>query len=185
MKIIPQTIPDVILIKPKIHSDNRGYFVETFRQNILENIVGYKINFCQNNESKSIQGVLRGLHFQKPPFAQSKLIRVISGEILDVAVDVRLDSPSYGKHVAVILNDRNKHQLFIPKGFAHGYVVLSESAVCAYKVDEYYAPDQEFGITYNDPKLAIDWLLPSEKLILSDKDRNQPLLCNIETGFKF
>lgn len=185
MKLIPQSIPEVILIKPTVYCDIRGYFVETFRQDIVDYAVEYKINFCQDNESKSSKGVLRGLHFQMPPFAQSKLVRVISGEVLDVAVDIRVGSPSFGQHVAVILNDQNKHQLFIPKGFAHGYVVLSENAICAYKVDRYYAPDHQCGIAYDDPSLAIDWQLPSKDLILSAQDKTQPLLQDIETGFKY
>ena len=185
MQLIPQSIPEVILIQPTVHSDSRGYFVETFRQDLLEKLTENKIDFCQDNESKSNKGVLRGLHFQKPPFAQSKLVRVISGEVLDIAVDIRVGSPSFGKHVAVILNDKNKHQLFIPQGFAHGYVVLSQSAICAYKVDQYYASDHELGIAYNDPKLAINWLLPNKNLILSAKDLNQPLLKDIETGFVY
>lgn len=179
MNFIPQTIPDIILIEPKIHGDSRGYFVETFRQDLLEKAIGYQVSFCQDNESKSTKGVLRGLHFQLPPFAQSKLVRVIQGEVLDVAVDLRESSPTFGKHVAIVLNDENKNQLFIPQGFAHGFVVLSETAVFAYKVDNYYSPECDRGLAYDDPALGIDWLLPAEELKLSDKDKQQPKLADL------
>jgi len=183
MKFIPQSIPDVILIEPDIHGDSRGYFVETFRQDLLEEAVGYQVNFIQDNESKSSKGVLRGLHFQLPPYAQSKLVRVMEGEVLDVAVDIRKGSPTFGNHVSVILNDQNKHQLFIPRGFAHGFVVLSYNAVFTYKVDNFYAPKYERGISFNDPLLAIDWKLCREKLELSEKDQKQPYLENIISPF--
>lgn len=179
MKCIPQAIPEVMLVEPKIHGDDRGYFVETFRQDQLDEALGYKVNFCQDNESKSTKGVLRGLHFQLTPFAQSKLVRVIEGEVLDVAVDIRQDSPTFGKHVAVILNDQNKHQLFIPQGFAHGFVVLSETATFAYKVDNYYSPECDRGLAFDDPELAIDWLLPLDELQLSAKDQKQPGLAEL------
>lgn len=174
MKFIPQEIPEVVLIKPQIHGDNRGYFLESFRQDLLEKTLGYKVNFCQDNESKSTKGVLRGLHYQLPPFAQSKLVRVIQGEVLDVAVDLRENSPTFGKHVAIILNDENKKQLFIPQGFAHGFVVLSETAIFTYKVDNYYSPECDRGLAFDDFTLGIDWLLPKKELKLSEKDRNQP-----------
>lgn len=179
MKITSLDIPDIKLIEPKIHGDSRGYFVETFRQDLLEKAIGYQVDFCQDNESKSTKGVLRGLHFQLPPFAQSKLVRVIQGEVLDVAVDLRESSPTFGKHVAVVLNDENKNQLFIPQGFAHGFVVLSETAVFAYKVDNYYSPECDRGLAYDDPALGIDWLLPAEELKLSDKDKQQPKLADL------
>lgn len=179
MKFIPQEIPEVVLIKPQIHGDNRGYFLESFRQDLLEKTLGYKVNFCQDNESKSTKGVLRGLHYQLPPFAQSKLVRVIQGEVLDVAVDLRENSPTFGKHVAIILNDENKKQLFIPQGFAHGFVVLSETAIFTYKVDNYYSPECDRGLAYDDPALGIDWLLPAEELKLSDKDKQQPKLADL------
>jgi dTDP-4-dehydrorhamnose 3,5-epimerase len=176
MKFITQSIPDLILIEPEVHGDNRGYFVETFRQDRLERFLGYKVNFVQDNESKSGKGVLRGLHFQLPPYAQTKLVRVIDGSVLDVAVDIRMGSPTFGKHVAVVLSGENKKQFFIPRGFAHGFVVLSETATFAYKVDNYYSPECDRGLAYNDVDLAIDWQLPVSNLLLSDKDLKQPKL---------
>ncbi len=146
MQFIKQSIPEVVLIKPQVHGDDRGYFSETFRQDKFEEAVGYRVHFCQDNESKSTKGVLRGLHFQLPPYAQSKLVRVIEGEVLDVAVDIRKGSPTFGQVVTSILNDENKHQLFIPRGFAHGFVVLSETAIFAYKVDNYYSPECDRGL---------------------------------------
>ena len=180
MKFTPQSIPDVFLIEPQVHGDERGYFVETFRQDQFEQAIGYKVNLCQDNESKSSKGVLRGLHFQLPPFAQSKLVRVIEGEVLDVAVDIRQNSPSFGQNVAVLLNNTNKHQLFIPRGFAHGFVVLSDNATFAYKVDNYYSPQCDRGVAFNDPNLNIDWRLPVEQLQLSTKDQQQPGLMDIK-----
>lgn len=180
MEFVIQSIPDVVLIKPKVHGDHRGYFLETFRQDKFEEALGYKVNFCQDNESKSTKGVLRGLHFQLPPFAQSKLVRVIEGEVLDVAVDIRQGSPTFGQHVTVRLTGENKHQLFIPRGFAHGFVVLSESATFAYKVDNYYSPECERGLAFNDPALGIDWGLPLDQLKLSEKDVIQPGLVDID-----
>lgn len=185
MQFIPQSIPEVILVEPKVHGDSRGYFVETFQQQAFEQAVGYKVNFCQDNESKSSKGVLRGLHFQLAPFAQSKLVRVIEGEVLDVAVDIRKGSPTFGQHVAVRLSGENKRQLFIPRGFAHGFAVLSESAIFAYKVDNYYSPECDGGIAFDDPTLGIDWLLTLNELELSDKDQKQPLLSELVTGFDY
>jgi dTDP-4-dehydrorhamnose 3,5-epimerase len=173
MKLIPQSIPDVLLIEPIVHRDERGYFVETFRQDMLDQALGYKINFIQDNESESIsKGVLRGLHYQSLPYAQSKLIRVIKGRVLDVAVDIRQDSPTFGKHVSVELSGENKKQLFLPQGFAHGFVVLSEGAIFAYKVDAYFSAHHDEGIAYNDKDIAVDWLLPDTDIILSESDRN-------------
>ena len=173
MKFIPQSIPDVLLIEPIVHRDERGYFVETFRQDMLDQALGYKINFIQDNESESIsKGVLRGLHYQSPPYAQSKLIRVIKGRVLDVAVDIRQDSPTFGKHVSVELSGENKKQLFLPQGFAHGFVVLSEGAIFAYKVDAYFSAHHDEGIAYNDKDIAVDWLLPDTDIILSESDQN-------------
>ncbi|HIN75375.1 MAG TPA: dTDP-4-dehydrorhamnose 3,5-epimerase [Rhodospirillales bacterium] len=183
MKFTPQAIPEVILIAPKVHGDTRGYFVETFRLDKFEEAIGYQVNFIQDNESKSSKGVLRGLHFQRPPFAQSKMVTVIEGEVLDVAVDIRQGSLTYGKAVTVVLNEQNKHQLFVPRGFAHGFVVLSESATFTYKVDNYYSPEYEKGVAYNDPKLNIDWRLPIESLRLSEKDRKYKSL--VESGLCF
>lgn len=165
-------IPDVVIIDPKVHGDERGYFLETFRQDKLESFLGFKIKFCQDNESFSSYGVLRGLHFQLPPFAQTKLVRVIEGEVLDVAVDIRKGSPTFGKHVAVKLSGENKRQLFVPRGFAHGFVVLSEKCKFLYKVDNYYNPDLDRGIKFDDPKLGIDWILRNDQLQLSAKDVN-------------
>lgn len=183
MIIEPQEIQGLLLIKPKVHGDARGYFVETFRQDQLEAALGHPVTFIQDNESRSSRGVLRGLHFQLPPFAQSKLVRVIEGEVLDVAVDLRRNSPTFGRHLAVHLSGDNKHQLFIPRGFGHGFVVLSESAIFSYKVDNYYSPEHDRGIAFDDPALGIDWQLPSETLLLSDKDRRQPTLANAQTLF--
>ena len=174
MQFTPTTIPEIVIIEPKIHGDNRGYFVETYRQDKLEEFVGYKINFCQDNESKSSKGVLRGLHYQLPPFAQTKLVRVIQGSVLDVAVDIRKNSPTFGQHVAVELSNKNKKQLLVPRGFAHGFVVLEDDTIFAYKVDNYYSPENDRGIAYDDSDLNIDWLLPKESLNLSLKDTKQP-----------
>ena len=185
MQFIPQTIADVILIKPKVHGDDRGYFIETFRQDKFEVALGYAVNFVQDNESKSTKGVLRGLHYQLVPHAQSKLVRVIEGAVLDVAVDIRAGSPTYGQHVAVELSAENKHQLFIPRGFAHGFVVLSETAIFAYKVDNYYSPECDRGLLFNDPELAIDWQLPTDSLQLSVKDTKQPAFSELTKDFDF
>jgi dTDP-4-dehydrorhamnose 3,5-epimerase len=176
LKFTPQSIPEVILIEPTVHGDDRGYFVETFRQDLFEKAAGNKVNFIQDNESKSTKGVLRGLHYQLPPYTQAKLVRVIEGSVLDVAVDIRKSSPTFGQYVAVELTGENKHQLFIPHGFAHGFVVLSDSATFAYKVDNYYAPEHDRGIAFDDAKLAIDWQLALEELHLSDKDKINPNL---------
>ena len=176
MKFTPQSIADVILIEPKIHGDDRGYFVETFRQDLLEEAIGYKVNFLQDNESRSTKGVLRGLHYQLPPFTQAKLVRVIEGNVLDVAVDIRKSSPTFGHHVSIELTAQNNHQLFVPHGFAHGFVVLSDSATFAYKVDNYYAPKHDRGIAFDDKQLKINWQLSAEGLQLSDKDKTHPTL---------
>lgn len=185
MKFVRQAIADVILVKPKVHGDNRGYFVETFRQDLFDQAVGHKVNFLQDNESKSTQGVLRGLHYQLPPHAQSKLVRVISGAVLDVAVDIRRGSATYGEHVAIELSAENKYQLFIPRGFAHGFVVLSEVATFAYKVDNYYSPECDRGLAFDDMQLNIDWQIDSAKLQLSDKDTKQPAFADLITGFDY
>lgn len=168
------SIPDVVLCKPHVFRDQRGYFMESFRQDQLDDFVGFKIDFCQDNESQSQFGVLRGLHYQKTPFSQTKLVRVIAGRILDVAVDLRKGSATFGKHIAVELSDTNKCQLLVPRGFAHGFVVLSEHAILNYKSDNYYAPDFEAGIRYNDPQLNIDWELDEADLLLSAKDLSLP-----------
>ena len=168
------SIPEVVLCKPKAFHDDRGYFMETFREDLLFDFLGYTVNFCQDNESRSDFGVLRGLHYQKPPYAQSKLVRVIQGSVLDVAVDMRKGSPYFGKSVAVPLSESNKHQLFVPRGFAHGFAVLSEQAIFAYKCDNFYNPSCEAGVAYNDPYFEIDWLLSSDQVLLSDKDASLP-----------
>ena len=184
MKFTPQSIPDVILIEPTIHGDDRGYFVETFRQDLFEEAIGYKVNFIQDNESKSSKGVLRGLHYQLPPYSQAKLVRVIEGRVLDVAVDMRKSSATFCQHVAVELTAQNKHQLFVPHGFAHGFIVLSNSATVAYKVDNYYAPEYDRGIAFNDAQLKIDWQLSTEELRLSDKDKTYSSLVNAKDLFE-
>ena len=180
MKFSRSDISDVIIIEPQIFSDERGYFFESFKQNELNEFLGYDVNFCQDNESKSTYGVLRGLHFQKAPFAQAKLVRVVKGRVLDVAVDIRTGSPTFGKHVAVELTEENKKQLFIPRGFAHGFVVLSKTAIFSYKVDNYYDFNSDRGIAYNDPNLKIDWRINVEDLKISEKDTKQPLLSFIQ-----
>ena len=178
-------IPDVVIIEPKVHGDSRGYFVETFVSNKLEEFLGYKINFCQDNESKSSKGVLRGLHYQLPPHAQTKLVRVIYGRVLDVAVDIRKNSPTFGKYVAVELSGENKKQLLIPRGFAHGFVVLEDDTVFAYKVDNYYSSECDRGIAFYDKNLNIDWILNHNELNLSAKDTKQPKLNETNDLFEF
>ncbi|MGJ0319749.1 dTDP-4-dehydrorhamnose 3,5-epimerase [Aliarcobacter cryaerophilus] len=188
-------ISDVVIVEPKVHGDSRGYFVETFRQDKLEEFLGYlpngqrgtklKINFCQDNESKSSKGVLRGLHYQLPPHAQTKLVRVIKGRVLDVAVDIRKNSPTFGKYVAVELSGENKKQLLIPRGFAHGFVVLEDDTVFAYKVDNYYSPQCDRGIAFDDENLNIDWILNHNELNLSAKDIKQPKLNETNDLFEF
>ena len=180
MKFVRTEISDVIIIEPKVHGDARGYFVETFRQDRLEAFLGFKVNFCQDNESKSSFGVLRGLHYQLAPAAQTKLVRVIKGRVLDVAVDIRKGSPTFGKHVATELSEENKRQLFIPRGFAHGFAVLSDEAIFAYKVDNYYSPENDRGMAFDDPELGIDWQIDKMKLQLSEKDTKQPLFKDAE-----
>ncbi|MCT7520057.1 dTDP-4-dehydrorhamnose 3,5-epimerase [Aliarcobacter cryaerophilus] len=178
-------IHDVVIIEPKVHGDSRGYFVETFRADKLEEFLGYKINFYQDNESKSSKGVLRGLHYQLPPHAQTKLVRVIKGRVLDVAVDIRKNSPTFGQHVAVELSAENKKQLLVPRGFAHGFVVLEDDTVFAYKVDNYYSPQCDRGIAFDDKNLNIDWILNHNELNLSAKDIKQPKLNETNDLFEF
>lgn len=180
MTITRTKIPDVLILDPVVHGDMRGYFVETFRADKLSEFLGYDIAFCQDNESKSSRGVLRGLHYQLPPFAQTKLVRVIEGEVLDVAVDIRKGSPTFGQHVAVRLSGDNKRQMLVPRGFAHGFIVLSEICTFAYKVDNYYSPECDRGIAFNDPALDIDWIMESTELNLSTKDTKQPLFAEAE-----
>jgi len=185
MNFIRTDIEDVVICEPTIHGDSRGYFVETFRQDKLEEFLGYKIDFSQDNESKSSYGVLRGLHYQLAPYAQTKLVRVIKGSVLDVAVDIRVGSPTFGKHIAVELNDENKRQLLIPRGFAHGFVVLSKEAIFAYKVDSYYSLECDRGIAFDDKDLNIDWQIDYDKLQLSSKDTKQPLFKDTKDLFDY
>ncbi len=187
MNFIRTKIPDLVIVEPQVHGDHRGYFVETFREDKLIEFLGYKINFCQDNESKSSKGVLRGLHYQLPPHAQTKLVRVIQGRVLDVAVDIRKNSPTFGEHVSVELSADNKKQLLVPRGFAHGFVVLEDDTVFAYKVDNYYSPECDRGIAFDDENLDIDWILGMEELQLSAKDKIQPRFNDVihENLFEF
>lgn len=184
MNVIKTKIEGVVIIEPRIYNDERGYFFESFSErDFCKNI--REVRFCQDNESCSTHGVLRGLHFQKPPFAQSKLVRVVKGEVLDVAVDIRRGSPTFGQYVSVRLSEDNKLQFFIPRGFAHGFSVLSETAVFQYKCDNFYAPQSEGAIAWNDPDIAVDWQLNPDEVILSEKDRNHPMLCDAEWLFDY
>mgnify|MGYP004442778483 FL=1 len=182
MEIIQTSIEGLLVIEPKIFKDSRGYFFESFNQTEFEEKVG-RINFVQDNESKSTYGVVRGLHFQNPPYSQSKLVRVVKGAVLDVAVDLRKDSATYGKYVAMELTEENHKQLFIPKGFAHGFSVLSQEAVFQYKCDNFYAPQSEGAILWNDEDINIDWRIPADKIIVSDKDSNNPKFRFFESKF--
>jgi len=184
MKIIKTAIPDICIIEPSVFEDHRGYFLESFNLEKFQENIG-PIKFIQDNESKSSRGVLRGLHFQKPPFNQAKLVRCIEGRVMDVAVDIRKGSPTYGKHIAIELSGENKRQLFVPRGFAHGFSVLSESAVFAYKVDNTYAPESDAGIKYNDEELNINWGLNDDEVQLSEKDKNLVSLKDLNSPFNF
>ena len=178
MKVIKTKLEGVVIIEPQVFFDDRGYFFESFSQQRFNEQVA-PITFVQDNESKSSYGVLRGLHFQKPPFAQSKLVRVVKGKVLDVAVDLRKGSPSFGQYESVVLSEENKRQFFIPQGFAHGFAVLSEEAIFQYKCDNYYAPQSEGSVRWNDPTIGIDWQLPEKDIILSAKDEKAPLLSQL------
>ena len=182
MEVIKTNIEGVIIVEPRIFKDGRGYFFESFSQREFEEKV-CKTTFVQDNESKSSYGVLRGLHFQKPPFAQSKLVRVIKGAVLDVAVDIRKDSPTFGQYVSVELTGENHRQFFIPRGFAHGFSVLSEEVIFQYKCDNFYSPQSEGAIAWNDPDLNIDWRIPAEKVVLSEKDSKHPKLKDWQSVF--
>lgn len=171
MEIQRFDIDGLLLIKPKVFGDERGYFFESFNKKRFEEAVGYEVNFIQDNESKSSYGVLRGLHFQRPPFTQAKLVRVIEGEVLDIAVDLRATSPTFGKYQSVILSAENKYQFYVPRGFAHGFVVLSQTVIFAYKVDNDYAPTHDDGIMYNCESLGIDWMIDEKDIQLSEKDK--------------
>ena len=184
INVIKTDIEGVVIIEPKVFGDERGYFMETWSQRDFDLAVR-PIRFVQDNESMSRYGVLRGLHFQKGKFSQSKLVRVNSGRVLDVAVDIRRGSPTFGKHVVAELTGENHRQIFIPKGFAHGFVVLSDEAVFQYKCDAPYAPEAEGAIMWNDPALAIDWQIPLQDVILSEKDKHHPLLANCEEVFNY
>lgn len=185
MRFIRSFIKDVIIIQPTVYSDDRGYFSETFIQDKLENFLGYKIKFCQDNESKSSRGVLRGLHYQAHPLAQTKLVRVVHGSVLDVAVDIRKDSPTFGQHVSILLSSENKKQLLIPRGFAHGFVALEDNTIFSYKVDNYYSLEHDRGIAFDDISLNINWLLDYHELCLSNKDKSHPVLSKAVDLFEF
>ena len=184
MNVLKTDIEGVVIIEPRIFRDDRGYFFESFSQREFQEKVCNTV-FVQDNESKSSYGVLRGLHFQKPPHAQSKLVRVIKGAVLDVAVDIRRGSPTFGEHVAVELSGDNHRQLFIPRGFAHGFSVLTDEVVFQYKCDNFYAPQSEGALAWNDPDLAIDWRIPADKLLLSEKDRHHCRLREAEWLFDY
>ena len=183
MNIIKTNIEGVVVIEPRVFEDERGYFFESFSEREFCAEV-CDCHFVQSNEAKSSYGVVRGLHFQLPPHAQSKLVRVAKGRVLDVAVDIRKSSPTFGHYVAVELSDENHRQIFIPRGFAHGYSVLSEEAVVEYKCDNYYAPESEGAIAWDDAALAIDWQIPADKVVLSAKDKNHPTLAECKTLFE-
>lgn len=183
MNFISTDIDGVVILEPRVISDSRGYFFESYSKRELDARLGYPVEFVQDNQSRSVRGVVRGLHFQRPPFAQAKLVRCISGSVLDVAVDLRAGSATFGRHVAVELSADNHRMLFIPKGFAHGFSVLSEEAVFQYKCDEYYHPEAEGGISLSDPTLAIDWLTDLSQAIISAKDEKHPKLHEFTTPF--
>ena len=183
MEIIKTNIEGVLIIEPKVFGDSRGYFFESFNAKVFREKTGLDITFVQDNESMSSYGVMRGLHFQRPPYTQSKLVRCVRGKVLDVAVDIRKGSPTYGQHVAVELTEENHRQFFVPKGFAHGFAVLSETAVFQYKCDNFYAPQADGGISILDESLGIDWRIPADKAVLSDKDTRHPLLKDFDTPF--
>ena len=179
MKVQQTNIEGVYIVESVLHGDERGYFMESFSERDFEAQTGLKVRFVQDNESCSRKGVLRGLHFQKEPYAQAKLVRVVQGRVLDVAVDIRPESQTFGKYVATELSAENHRQMFIPKGFAHGYVVLEDDTVFQYKCDEYYHPEAEGGIAWNDPQIAIDWGVAENEVILSEKDKHRPLLSEL------
>lgn len=184
MEVIKTDIEGLVIIEPRIFNDDRGYFYESFSQQEFEEKVCNTV-FVQDNQSKSSYGVLRGLHFQKAPFAQSKLVRVVKGAVLDVAVDIRKGSPTYGKHIAVELTEENHRQLFIPRGFAHGFVVLSEEVIFQYKCDNFYSKESEGSLMFNDADLNINWMIPEEKAILSEKDKHHQLFKDFDSPFNY
>ena len=184
MELIETLIEGVVVLRPRVFGDARGYFFESYSEREFERLVG-KVEFVQDNESKSRYGVVRGLHFQKPPYAQSKLVRVVCGRVLDVAVDIRKGSPTFGQHVAMELDGEEKLQFFIPRGFAHGFAVLSDEAVFQYKCDNFYAPEAEGALAWDDPDLGIDWRLPLGEVVLSEKDRHHPRLKDADWLFVY
>ena len=184
MEVIKTAIDGVVIIEPKVFNDQRGYFFESFSQREFEAKVR-KINFVQDNESMSSYGVMRGLHFQRPPYTQSKLVRCVKGKVLDVAVDIRKGSPTYGQHVAVELSEDNHRQFFVPRGFAHGFAVLSDTAVFQYKCDNFYAPQADGGISIKDESLGIDWKIPTDMAILSEKDTLHSCLKDFDSPFSY
>ena len=184
MKIIHTEIPEVVIIEPRVFGDHRGYFFESFSERDFAAQVR-EIKFVQDNESRSSYGVLRGLHFQHPPHAQSKLVRVVKGRVLDVAVDIRKGSPTYGKYVSAELSGENHLQMFIPRGFAHGFVVLSDEVVFQYKCDDFYAPESEGTIAWNDPEIGIDWKIPADNIVVSAKDSAALTLKEVENSFEY
>lgn len=183
MKKTETGISNLYVIEPAVHGDERGYFMESFKEAWFKKEIA-DTHFVQDNESKSSRGVLRGLHFQNPPMAQAKLVRVVQGEVLDVAVDLRKNSPTYGQHFSIVLSAENKKQLFVPRGFAHGFSVLSETAIFSYKVDNFYSQELEEGIRWDDPNLNIDWHLKAEEVRLSEKDKSQQDFANFESQFE-
>ena len=184
MEVIKTAIDGVVIIEPKVFKDQRGYFFESFSQREFDEKVR-KINFVQDNESMSSYGVMRGLHFQRPPYTQSKLVRCVKGKVLDVAVDIRKGSPTYGQHVAVELSEDNHRQFFVPRGFAHGFAVLSDTAVFQYKCDNFYAPQADGGISIKDKSLGIDWKIPTDMVILSEKDTLHSCLKDFDSPFSY
>ncbi len=176
MRLIKTEIEGVVIVEPEVYGDDRGYFFESFSEREFAKLVGVEVNFVQDNESCSHRGVVRGLHFQREPYAQAKLVRVVRGRVLDVAVDIRPNSPTFGGYVAAELSSENKRQMFIPKGFAHGYIALEDDTVFHYKCDEYYHPEAERGIAWNDEQIGIEWPIAESELIISEKDRHRPLL---------
>lgn len=189
MEVLKTALDGVLILEPRVFNDPRGYFFESFSQREFDEklapILGHSIRFVQDNESMSSYGVMRGLHFQRPPFTQSKLVRCVRGAVLDVAVDIRKGSPTYGQHVAVELTEENHRQFFIPRGFAHGFAVLSQTAVFQYKCDEFYHPEADGGISILDDSLGIDWRIPADKAILSEKDLRHPRLDEFESPFEY
>lgn len=178
MNVIKTDIDGLVIIEPRVFGDSRGYFFESFSERDFKREVA-DVDFVQDNESKSSYGVVRGLHFQKPPYAQAKLVRVVKGKVLDVAVDLRKGSPTFGHHVAIELSEDNHRQMFIPRGFAHGFSVLSDEVIFQYKCDNFYAPQSEGAVAWDDPDLGIDWGIPADKALLSDKDRKHPRLKDV------